>query len=239
MHNAALQEMGVDDAYRAIRVPETEFAEALAHLSQLGYEGVNCTVPLKSCAYSWCEPDEEAKRIKAVNTLNLKTREGINTDAPGFADTLQRLRVPRDRRALVLGAGGTARAVLPKLVEHGLIVDLYNRTYGKAAALVEELQIPVRVLKEISLEETALVLNLTSAELNGSTLEMDWNQAPEDCLAYDLMYRSELTEFLRRAKTAGRRVQDGRLMLVAQGARSLEWWLGRPVPFDVMEKAIQ
>ena len=231
MHAAALRALGLDRTYLAIRVPPGEVAACLARLSELGYVGVNCTVPHKAEALAACDRvDAFALRVGAVNTVRLPSLEGTNTDGPGFLDTLGPLGIPAGSRALLLGAGGSARAVAAALQEAGFRLALWNRTPHRAETLVREVGLDAELLAAPDPSGCALVVNTTSAGLHGASVGVDWGRAPADAVAYDLMYGDGPTPFLREAASFGLRTVDGRPLLAAQGARSLEWWLGRRAP---------
>ena len=240
MHQAAYDALGLPYRYLAVHVPPGEVEPALARLASLGYRGVNVTVPHKEEALAWAEIVEPlARRVRAANTLRLADRACINTDAPGFLDTLADFLPPR-RTALLLGAGGSARAIAVALVESGYELTLYNRTQSKAEALASELGLPPSsVLAKADPEGAFLILNTTSASLSNAELPVVWANAGQDALAYDLMYSKEPTPFLRAAAVRSLATMDGRRLLAAQGARSFEWWLGVDAPQTAMLEAIQ
>ncbi len=233
MQNAVLRELGEPGEYVAVQVPEAEVGKALDHLSNLGFEGINVTVPNKSAARQWCERVSEfASAAEAVNTVALQRREGTNTDGPGFLETISEF---PGRRATVLGAGGSARAIVLSLSAAGYEVRLWNRTEAKAHELAAIIP-GVVVLAEPTVADADIVINATSASLTGAVLELDWTAADPEAVAYDLMYSSEPTAFL--AAAGSRPKLDGRAMLVAQGALAMESWLGRPVPREPMRRAV-
>ncbi len=239
MHLAAFVALGIEKSYQAIQVPIEEFDEALTHLAQLGFTGVNVTVPLKEVAFRWAQSiDPIAVPYASLNTLRLEDRSGTNTDVPGFLDTLMDFGIEPPGPVLLLGAGGTARAIAEALCIHGYQLRIWNRNPERAQQLAVDLTIEPEIVAEPNLRDAILVVNATSAGLSGSTIDIAWGSSSEDRLAYDLMYSAEPTPFLRDAERAGLRTTDGRHMLVAQGARSLEWWLGVDAPRDVMLAAI-
>ncbi|MEJ5170669.1 MAG: shikimate dehydrogenase [Fimbriimonadales bacterium] len=239
MHAAALRALGIEARYVAIRVPRGEVSRCLARLADLGYVGVNCTVPHKAEALVACASvDPFARRVGAVNTVRLDRIEGTNTDGPGFLDTLRPLRLAEGSRVLVLGAGGSARAVAAALAEAGFRVALWNRTAERAEALVGEVGLEAELMPTPDPHGCSLIVNTTSAGLRGEPLSLDWSRAPADAVAYDLMYGDEPTPFLKAAASLGLRVVDGRPLLAAQGARSLEWWLGVQAPRREMLRSI-
>jgi shikimate dehydrogenase len=235
MHAAAFRELGLPCSYRAVRVPGAEFDEALAHLAGLGYVGLNATVPLKAAALSWAEvSDQEAIGASGANTLRLADRSATSTDGPGFLDTLAELEVETGT-ALVVGAGGSARAVVHALTRAGWDVRVHNRTGERAIEVAAAFA--VEAIAEPDPGGASLIVNCTAAGLHGQAPEVMWNRAG-NALAYDLYYSAQPTPFLADAAEAGLRTVDGRWLLVAQGARSLKWWLGVEAPRKAMLEAI-
>ena len=233
MHNAAFKELGLDFKYVAVHVLPGEVKEALSHLAELGYQGINVTVPHKEEAIGWClHVDRFVTEVQAVNTIDLERHAGINTDANGFLATLPD--VP-GKSALVLGAGGSARALARALVREGWTVRIHNRTAEKATALAAA--VGAQTADQPDPTGANLILNTTSASLGGEELPVLWDKADSGALAYDLAYGGELTPFLKAAAARGLATMDGLAMLVQQGALSLEWWIGANAPIETMMKA--
>ncbi len=234
MHAAAYRELGLDLSYRAVRVPVGEVRAALLHLRTLSYRGVNVTVPHKAEALAACEQVEDlARRIGAVNTVRLDGLVGRNTDGPGF---LRSLPVKEPGLAVILGAGGSAAAVAVALADVGWKVEIYNRTRSRAESLAALIGGEVR--EEAAVAGADLLVNATSAELLGSGLSIDWAGVRPSAHAVDLMYGAEPSPFMREALQNGLTAQDGRGMLMEQGALALEWWLGVAAPREAMLVAI-
>ncbi len=240
MQNAALRAMGEEGEYLAVRVESGEACAALDHLAGLGFRGVNVTVPNKAAVMPWLEELEPfATRVGAANTIDLPGRRGTNTDGDGFLDTLSELSLPDDAQVLILGAGGSARALVPALAEAGYNVVIWNRTLERAERLVRELDMLASVQAELDLAGFDLIVNATSSSLGSDqNLDLDWTQAEPSVIAYELSYGA-VSNFLAGASARGLRTVDGKSLLVAQGARSLEWWLRRPAPREVMREAIK
>ena len=243
MQTAGLRSLGRNDRYVAVHVPRGEVESALDRLAELGYRGVNVTVPHKEAALRWAlAADPFTLKVGAANTIDLVERAATNTDAPGFLDTLEQLHVFPPGPALILGAGGSVRALAPALAEAGFDLLLWNRTLSKVEAIRDELAPQAKILSWPDPGGCALVVNGTSAALHGDgDLGIVWPSARgfDPPLAYDLVYGATPTAFLRAALAAGWRAVDGRLMLVAQGARSLHWWLGVEPDRNAMLAALE
>ncbi|MBA3298805.1 MAG: shikimate dehydrogenase [Thermoleophilaceae bacterium] len=241
MHNAALAELGLDWLYLPLPLPADRFAETVRALPGSGFRGVNVTVPHKLAAHQLADArTASAAAIGAANTLTFTDGRILadNTDAGGFLDALA---VPaKPLRAIVLGAGGSARAVAWALVDAGAReVWVWNRTPERAAALASDLgarhcEHPPRA---------DLLVNCTSVGLDPSTTEEEALEAlgladyEPPAIVVDLVYASDPTPLTRWARRAGARVVDGLEVLVGQGARSLEGWTARRVPVDIMRRA--
>jgi shikimate dehydrogenase len=237
MHAAAYAELELPYRYVAIQVPAGEVGTALEHLRDLGYRGVNVTVPHKAEAWQWAvESDSLSRRVGAANTFDLADRRCINTDAPGFLETLRDLPI-RERSAVILGAGGSAKAIVAALAEQGWRLRIYNRTASRATELASEFG--AQAISDPDLSGVSLAVNTTSASLTGDGLELDWSHVKDDLVAYDLMYGKEPTPFIRSATSLGLKTVDGLDLLVAQGALAFEWWLGLPAPRLAMREALQ
>jgi shikimate dehydrogenase len=240
MHAAAFRALGLPYRFVSLRVPAGRVGECLESLRSAGYIGVNVTVPHKEEALVWAErTDKFSRRIRAANTVSLGERSAANTDGDGFLDTLAVLEVHPGSSALVLGAGGAARAVSAALSDAGYGLRLWNRTPERASALAESLGLPAAILDVPDPEGVALIVNATSAGFAGAAPPVLWERAPDSALAYDLSYGPAPGPFLAEAACRGLRRTDGVPLLVAQGARSLELWLGVSAPRDVMLKAIR
>ncbi len=253
MHNAALAALGMTGwRYQRLPVPPALFEQTVRALGGSGFVGANVTIPHKQAALAVAdEASATARAIGAANTLTYLPDGGLsaeNTDAPGLIEALG---IPvGGLRALVLGAGGSARAAVWALAEAGAEVSVWNRTPQRARALAEELG--ARAVREPVAAD--LLVNCTSVGLKGSfegqTLErsatdgealnqlgLTFDQVGEYSHVADLVYRSTPTPLLAAARAHGSRTVDGLEILIAQGALSFELWTGRPAPREVMEAA--
>jgi len=231
MHNAAYTALCLPLRYMAIQVRPGEVADAFAHLKSLGYRGVNCTVPHKLEALQACrEVEPFAREVDAVNTVRLEDMAGRNTDGPGFLASLNDI----PRTALVLGAGGSSRAIVAALLGKGVDVRVWNRTAERARQLFGD-----RAVAHARVKPFDLVVNTTSASLQGERLPIDWSDPRPGLVAFDLMYGDGPTPFLKDAQPYAKQLVDGRRLLVEQGALAFEWWLGISAPREAMWQAVQ
>jgi shikimate dehydrogenase len=237
MQNAALAALGLDGwRYQRLPIPPDLFAESVRALPAAGFHGVNVTVPHKHAALELADAATEAARaIGAANTLTF-TKGGIhadNTDAPGLIASLP---APiAGRTALVLGAGGSARAAAWALRHAGAArVAVFNRTTARAAQLAEDLEVDVVT----SIRPADVLVNCTTIGLHvHDATPLDLSRLGDYGTIVDLVYREGGTALTRAALAAGVPSVDGLEILVAQGALSLAAWTGLEPPRDVMRAA--
>ncbi len=245
IHNAALAALGMGDwHYQLLPVPPELFAETTRGLGVAGFVGANVTIPHKQAALALADSASEAARaIGAANTLTFApdgTIAAENTDAPGLIAAIGE--PLGGKRALVLGAGGSARAAAWALREAGAAeVAVWNRTGERAAELARELGVSATAEPRAA----DLLVNCTAVGLAqtgepGSELGQ-LGLAPaligEFETVVDLVYREGVTELLAAAQAQGARTLDGLEILVAQGALSFELWTGREAPLQAMREA--
>lgn len=242
MHNAALAELGLarEWAYEAIDVAPDEFEPRVRAMATEGFAGANVTVPHKGAALALADAlSETAREIGAANTLSFEAGEirAENTDAQGLLDALPES--PAGRRALVLGAGGAARAVVWALTREGAEVEVWNRTAQRAEHLCVELGgAPVAAPDQGAYE---LIVNTSAAGLHGedpfSELPLDPDRFAPGQVVGDLVYGDRPSPLLEAASAAGAITVDGIEVLVRQGALSLELWTGRKPSLEAMRAA--
>jgi len=242
MHTAALAELGLGEewSYEAIDVAPDAFEARVQTMAGEGFVGANVTVPHKGAALALAdELSETAREIGAANTLLFEEGEvrGENPDAAGLLNALPAS--PAGKRALVLGAGGAARAVVWALAREGAEVGVWNRTELRSHHLCEELGgDPVASPKQSAYE---LIVNSTAVGLGGEDpfgeLPLDRSGFTPGQTVVDMVYGREPTALLRAAKDAGAETVDGIEILVQQGALSLEIWTSRRAPLDTMRSA--
>jgi shikimate dehydrogenase len=242
MHEAAFRELGLHDwRYQLLPVPPDLLGEVVPALPGVGFVGANVTVPHKQAALRLADrATSVAAAVGAANTLCFTPDGGVeadNTDAPGLIAALPR--APAGLRALVLGAGGSARAAVWALLAHGAAdVMVWNRTAARARELCDEMG-----GRAVGRAQPAdLLVNCTSVGLlPGGDPWADLPLVASDlgdyaCLV-DLVYGRGETALCAAARQAGLEVVDGFEVLVRQGGLSFERWTHRAAPLDVMRRA--
>jgi shikimate dehydrogenase len=242
MHNAALAELGLHDwRYQRLPLPPEHFAETVRALAQAGFRGINVTIPHKEAALAVAdEATRTARAVGAANTLTFDPVSGAihadNTDVAGVLESLPPGHDPRGRTALVLGAGGAARAAVHALLQAGAAdVAVFNRTPERAERLVRELGGGRAVRAPHAAD---LIVNATAVGLEGvKALPVPADVVIAGSCVVDMVYSDSETALLETARRRGAIGIDGLDVLVAQGAASLERWIGRPVPRATMRRA--
>jgi shikimate dehydrogenase len=242
MHGAALAELGLagEWSYEAIDVAPDELERRVRAMPGEGFVGANVTVPHKGAALALAAMlSEAAHEIGAANTLSFLDGEirADNTDAPGLLAALSGS--PVGAPALVLGAGGAARAVVWALVREGAEVEVWNRTELRSRNLCVELGgMPVAAPEA---GEYELIVNSTAVGLHGEDPFAELPLSPSDFNQHqtvvDMVYGNERSAILRAAEDRGATVVDGIEVLVRQGALSLRIWTGREAPLEAMRAA--
>jgi shikimate dehydrogenase len=243
MQNAALQHAGLSHwRYQLLPTPPELFAETVRALPAAGFRGVNVTIPHKEAALALAdEATPSARAIGAANTLVFEAGEisADNTDAPALIAALPF--TPVGRSAMVLGAGGSARAAAWALLEAGAAeVKIWNRTPLRARHLAEQLGVtPVEVIGAAD-----LLVNCTSSGLDASVSTFKQLPITADELArydcvIDFVYRDNGTELAEAARSQSIPVVDGFELLVGQGALSFTRFTGLPAPVDAMRAAVR
>jgi shikimate dehydrogenase len=237
IHNHWIKELGLDAAYRREAVEPGRFPAFVAALADRGYVGANVTVPHKETALSLSAPDARARAVGAANTLWLDgdTLRSTNTDVEGFIANLDAAAPGWDRglgTALVLGAGGAARAVVFGLIERGITrIQVANRGFERAVALREQFGaslVPLRWNEvDDALAGTRLLVNATSLGMVGQApLAIRLDRLASDAVVADLVYAPLETALLRSARERGLRAVDGLGMLLHQAVGGFERWFG-------------
>jgi len=241
MHNAAFAALGVDAAYLAFDVPPERLSAAIDGMRALGIRQLAISIPHKEAVIALVdEVDPTAQRIGAVNTITRRGAElvGSNSDWLGAVRALESVTELGDRRAVVLGAGGAARAVVFGLRERGAHVTVLNRDRERARRLCADLGAedggPIAALENIPHD---ILVNTTSVGLGADESPIDPSWIRAGSVVMDAVYEPLETRLLRDAASSGARTISGKWMLVHQAAEQLRTWTGLDAPVDVMAEA--
>ncbi|HLO35541.1 MAG TPA: shikimate dehydrogenase, partial [Candidatus Deferrimicrobium sp.] len=253
MQQAAFDDQGIDAAYELWDRAPIDLPDAITEIRGDDFLGANVTIPHKERVVPLVDRlTEEAHATGAVNTI---TREGHrlvghNTDVPGFKVALDKLvgRQKMPRHAIVLGAGGGARAVVYGLIREGFQrIVVFNRHLHRAESLVKHFgrsaaHMELRAMPwhesiiEAELAKSKVLVNATSIGLTSDLSPIAAEIIPPDLLVLDLIYAK--TRLLRAAEAAGCTVADGEQMLLHQGAAAFTLWTGLPAPVELMQRAL-
>ena len=236
IHSHWIKQYGLNASYEAIAVKPEELEGFIRSLPKNGFVGVNITLPYKEAVSRLLnEKDAVADRVGAVNTVVAQEGglKGYNTDVYGFMENI-RSAIPQDtgRKALILGAGGAARAVCAGLGEAGYSILLVNRTREKAEILVSQMQgTAIKVIDWAAvakhLPTISLLVNTTSLGMKGQErLEIALDTLPPSALVTDIVYNPLETELLHQAQLRGNPAIDGLGMLLYQAQQAFYLWFG-------------
>ncbi|HET9457019.1 MAG TPA: shikimate dehydrogenase [Candidatus Limnocylindrales bacterium] len=254
MQQAAFDDQGIDATYELWDRAPIALADAIDELRGDDYLGANVTIPHKERVVPLVDRlTEEAHATGAVNTITKEGKRlvGHNTDVPGFRVALDRLvgKQKMPRHAVVLGAGGGARAVVYGLITEGFQrVIVFNRHlhraeglvkhFGRSASHMELKAMPWHEsIIEAELAKTKVLVNATSIGLADDETPVPGELIPPELLVLDLIYSR--TRFLRDAEAAGCTVSDGEQMLLHQGAAAFTLWTGKPAPLELMQRKLK
>lgn len=241
MHNAAFQKLGLNKVYVPFAVDNV--ARAMDGFRALGIRGVSVTIPHKQAVIEYLDAiDPVAERIGAVNTLVIDqgSIQGLNTDWIGANRALAQAMTIKDKKVLILGAGGSARAIGFGLLEEGAAIALASRTPAKGQALAAQLQCQWHPLDAVQDLRADALINATSV---GMAPLADASPVPPVALrnfpvVMDIVYAPLETRLLAEAKAAGCAVVDGLAMLLYQGVAQFEIWTGRKAPVTLMRNSL-
>jgi shikimate dehydrogenase len=257
MHNAAFAALDMNWCYVAFPVPRDGLGAAVRALAPLGIAGANVTVPHKETVLAYLDDTtEDARTIGAVNTVRVEAGRlyGHNTDGAGMLDALRRdggAVIPR-ARAVIIGAGGAARAAAFALASAGAAsIAIANRNWDRAAELAQRVRrfAPDADIEAVPLDGPALAGALGGANLLiqattvGAGAQRSVSPVADAALhrgllVMDMIYDPKETALLRDARARGCRALGGLAMLAYQGARAFEIWTGRQAPIDIMREAL-
>jgi shikimate dehydrogenase len=238
VHGYWLRHHRIDGAYLPLPIRPEAFEHGLRMLAAFDFRGVNVTIPHKEAALAACdEVDDQARRLGAVNTIVVRDGrlEGSNTDVFGFLENLGQ-GAPHWRAgeapAVVVGAGGAARAVAAALLDAAVPeIRLVNRTRSRAESVAKSLSGPLRVVdwgdRARALSRARLLVNATSLGMVGQPpLDLDLSELPREAVVNDIVYVPLETPLLAEAARRGHRVVDGLGMLLHQARPGFEAWFG-------------
>ena len=251
IHNHWIGKLGLDAEYRREGVPPEQFADFIAHLAGRGYVGANVTVPHKEAALRLADADARARAVGAANTLWFEqgVLKATNTDVEGFIGNLDAAAPGWDqglRTAVVLGAGGSARAIVFGLIERGVTrIFLANRSIERAVALRDQFGSAVEprpfVESNELLGDAGLLVNTTTLGMSGQpSLLLDLDRLPTGATVADIVYSPLETALLAAARRRGLRAVDGLGMLLHQAVGGFERWFGvRPQVTDELRALVE
>jgi shikimate dehydrogenase len=246
LHGTWLELHGIDGAYLPLPIRPEDFAVCVAALARMGFVGANVTIPHKEAAFALCdEVAPSARRAGAVNTLVFRDGRmiGFNTDGVGFMANLRAHGVdPAAGPALVLGAGGAARAIGAALLDAGVVVHFCNRTEDRAARLAAAIGGGVIGWEDraAALGDYALVVNTTSLGMAGHPpLTLDLARAPAGLAVADIVYVPLETPLLAAARARELRAVEGLGMLLHQAVPGFAAWFGvTPVVDEALYRVV-
>jgi shikimate dehydrogenase len=247
LHGYWLEKHDIDGAYIPLPIAPEHFHDTVRGLMHAGFAGANVTIPHKLAAFEVCDTvDETARKAGAVNTLTFREGKisGANTDGWGFLANLRAHGVdPRSGPALLLGAGGGARAIAAALLAEGVKVTIANRTAARAERLVRDLPGPSLVpweQRDAAVADHALVVNTTALGMAGKdALKLDLSRARAGTAVADIVYVPLDTPLLQDAKASGLTPVEGLGMLLYQGIPGFRSWFGvEPTVDDALRRFV-
>ena len=245
MHEAAYDKLGLDARYVTFEPAPDELDRAIEGAATLGIRGLNVTIPFKRDVLAYVDPDEMAREIGAVNTIDFDGDEptGHNTDAEGAIRALREFDVTLEgTRAVVVGAGGAGRAIAFGLSQAGSTVEIVNRTESRAhdlAAVVDGATGHGLGALSGLLESADVLINATSVGMDEDVSPVPAAAVHEGLVVMDAVYSPLETRLLRDAVERGAKTIDGAWMLLYQGVAAFELWTGESAPVDVMNDALR
>ena len=251
IHGYWLQQLGIQGSYERLAVEPERLKNFICNLSINGYAGCNVTIPHKEAVFQITKPaDESTSRLGAVNTVYVRDGQflGTNTDGEGFNNSLLSCHPGytfKNKRAVLLGAGGAAKAVTNALLLNGVSeIAIANRSIQRAQQLQTRFGKTIKVVKWAArseqLSECDLLVNTTSLGMAGQDeLQINLNYLPTASLVCDIVYVPLRTKLLVQASARGNPVVPGLGMLLHQAVRGFELWFGvRPVVTDELHDLI-
>jgi shikimate dehydrogenase len=242
MHNAAFAHLKYNGVYVAFKVKD--ISNAVCGIKALGIKGVSITIPHKVSVLALLDQlDESAEKIGAANTIVNRQGEliGFNTDCSGAVKALAEKTAIREKKVIIIGAGGAARAIGFGIISAGGRVTIANRSIDKGAKLALDLNSEFKPLSELKQIDGQILINTTPLGMtpNIDDMPVNKNSLKKEMVVMDTVYNPLKTRLLREAESIGCLTVDGLSMFVYQGALQFELWTGKKAPMDVMKKAVQ
>ena len=235
IHSIFAKELGIEITYEAIKVEPIHFDTSVNRLFDEGYAGLNVTLPLKELAFNYAdELTEDSNLSGSVNTLSKEDGiiHGDSTDGRGMVRDLKEKKINlKNKEIVILGAGGSAKAIIPSLLrEDPKRISIGNRTFSKAEELLESFSSSKNKMNLFEMSENLnfkpdIIVNSTSAGIKNENIELPRDLLSKDIYVYDLSYSQEDTPFLELVKSRGiENYHDGIGMLIHQAALSFKIW---------------
>ncbi len=260
MQNAAFKYLGLDLIYIAIPCKDEDLKIILNSLKKINCKGLNITIPFKQKVFDLCsEISPIASQLKAINTLKLNSERewsATNTDVEGFIYPLKNLNLT-NKRSIVLGSGGAARAVIQGLIKLNFsTISVVSRNKISLDALIKNFKNQIKIQGLVNnddraqnlIKEADLIVNTTPVGMKLGTNETNklpfgeifWRSLNKKTIVYDLIYNPAPTDLLKFSANRGCMTINGLQMLIAQGMQSLSFWTdGLEVPFHIMNDALE
>lgn len=255
MHNAAFKHLGLDYIYVPYHVPPNSLKNSITGAKALNINGLNVTIPHKTEVIKYIDSlDKPAEMIGAVNTIKFENNkaEGYNTDGIGAVKSIEEVSSIKDKKVVILGAGGAARAIsFQMFIDGAESLIIANRTPENASKLqndlIEKLNAHVKTVdlgEELKkeLEDADILINTTPIGMYPNVDQKSVVKAEmmcEDLICNDIVYNPLKTGLLKEAEKAGAKTISGIKMLIYQGIESFKIWTGVYPPLEIFENAIK
>lgn len=249
MHNTAANHYGLDLRYVAIDLQPNDFTEIAAHFNRDTFHGTNITVPYKEMLMDYVDEVESlAQDIGAINTIFKRDHKLVatNTDLYGFLKPLEPMEDELiDTRAIVFGTGGASKAIVAALLDIGLEeLIVVSRSPARNTAFEKYHQVRVVGYEEWPAysDETSIIVNTTplgmEPDIDSSPVRDSEKEFLSGKICYDIVYKPNMTRFLKLAEQAGATTIGGLDMLVYQGSESFKIWTGKPFPIEIIKQKL-
>ena len=252
MHNQAFESLGMDYVYTAFDTEKENLKSAIHGAKSLNIKGLNVTIPHKINVIEYLdELDEIAKLIGAVNTIDLKTMKGYNTDGIGAVKAIEEVGTIKNKNVVIAGAGGASRAISFYIAKYQAnSVTILNRNVEKAESLASDI-ITSDLIENVEsgdvrnignyLKDADILINTTPLGMHPNVTESiaSADDMHEEMVVFDAVYNPNETKLLKEAMKAGAKPVYGIKMLLYQGAESFKIWTGIDAPIDEMEKGLR